>query len=263
MRRLCFQGVHKAFRPASGRVEVLRNVNLQVAAGEFLCVVGPSGCGKSTLLNLAAGLDAPDHGEVLLGEETVRGPARACGLIFKEAPLFPWLRVRDNVAFALRMAGVPRAERRERAKGLLAQVGLHRFAEAWPHELSGGMKQRAALAAALAMEPEVLLLDEPFAALDEIHRFALNQALLDLWRPEGAAPAAFTAVFVTHSVYEAVFLSQRVLVMGARPGRIVDEVLIDGPAHRTAAFRQSETFTAACARLSESLARAADEPALG
>ncbi len=227
MRRLCFQGVHKAFRPASGRVEVLRNVNLQVAAGEFLCVVGPSGCGKSTLLNLAAGLDAPDHGEVLLGEETVRGPARACGLIFQEAPLFPWLRVRDNVAFALRMAGVPRAERRERAKGLLAQVGLHRFAEAWPHELSGGMKQRAALAAALAKDPEVLLLDEPFAALDAQTRDELHEALEALWTKTGK-----TVVFVTHNVREAVRLGDRVLLMAARHGAFRGEYPVALPRGR-------------------------------
>lgn len=243
-------------------LQALQNVNLRIAPGEFVSLLGPSGCGKSSLLRVLAGLDPVSAGQVLRAGEPVRGPVRDTGFVFQEPTLMPWADVQSNVELPLRLQGMAAEPRAEAARAALARVGLLDFAQSMPRELSGGMKMRASIARALVTQPALLLLDEPFAALDEITRFGLNQALLDLWRPEGEAPA-FTTVFVTHSVYEAVFLSQRVLVMSARPGRILDEVVVDGPAHRTPAFRQSEAFAAACARLSESLARAAGEAVLG
>lgn len=176
----------------------------------------------------------------------------------------PWASVATNVELPLRLQGGVSPEVREKkAREALARVGLAEFADSAPKELSGGMKMRAALARALVTQPSLLLLDEPFAALDEITRFALNESLLALWRAPRTKAAAFTAVFVTHSVYEAVFLSQRVLVMSARPGHIIDEVVIDAPYPRDAKFRSSKVFTEACARLSDALARASAEPVLG
>ncbi|MCA6215482.1 ABC transporter ATP-binding protein [Ideonella sp. B7] len=243
-------------------LQALQDVNLRIAPGEFVSLLGPSGCGKSSLLRVLAGLDPISAGQVLRAGQPVRGPVRDTGFVFQEPTLMPWADVQSNVELPLRLQGVAAEPRAEAARAALARVGLLDFAQSMPRELSGGMKMRASIARALVTQPALLLLDEPFAALDEITRFGLNQALLDLWHPEGQAPA-FTTVFVTHSVYEAVFLSQRVLVMSARPGRILDEVVVDGPAHRTPAFRQSEAFATACARLSEALARAAGEAVLG
>jgi NitT/TauT family transport system ATP-binding protein len=242
----------------------LQDVNLGIGSGEFVSLLGPSGCGKSSVLRLLAGLDRPTQGEVRRKGEVLSGPVGDTGFVFQEPTLMPWANVATNVELPLRLQGGMAPEDRDKAaRAALAAVGLAEFADAAPRELSGGMKMRAAIARALVTQPSLLLLDEPFAALDEINRFALNEALLQLWRPAKARAAAFTAVFVTHSVYEAVFLSQRVLVMSARPGRIVDEVVIDAPYPRTAAFRQAPAFTAACARLSDALAQASAEPVLG
>jgi len=243
----------------------LENVDLQIAAGEFVSLLGPSGCGKSSVLRLLAGLDRPSAGEVLRNGEASKGPVGDTGFVFQEPTLMPWANVVTNVELPLRLQGGMTPEAREKAaRAALTAVGLTEFADSAPRELSGGMKMRAAMARALVTKPSLLLLDEPFAALDEITRFALNESLLQLWRPARAKQAAFTAVFVTHSVYEAVFLSQRVLVMSARPGRILDEVVIAAPYPRTAAFRNSPVFTEACSRLSDALARAsAAEPVLG
>lgn len=241
----------------------LQGLDLQVARGEFVTLLGPSGCGKSSVLRLLAGLDLPSAGEVRREGQPARGAAREVGFVFQEPTLMPWADVQSNVELPLRLRGEGAEARAKAARRALAQVGLAEFAQAMPRELSGGMKMRAALARALVTRPSLLLLDEPFAALDEIGRFALNEALQALWWPDGAAEPAFTTVFVTHSLYEAVFLSQRVLVLGARPGRVVEEVRVPGPARRTAAFRQSPEFAQTCARLTEALARVAAEPALG
>jgi NitT/TauT family transport system ATP-binding protein len=241
----------------------LQGVSLQLAKGEFVSLLGPSGCGKSSVLRLLAGLDSPTLGAVLREGQPLTGPAPGTGFVFQEPTLMPWASVRQNVELPLKIAGVGPAERAAAARERLQGVGLAEFREAMPAELSGGMKMRASIARALVTEPELLLLDEPFAALDEITRFALNQALLDLWQPDLATAPAFTAVFVTHSVYEAVFLSQRVLVMSARPGRIAAEIEIDGPARRTSAFRRSATFARDCERLSAALAEASGEAAHG
>jgi NitT/TauT family transport system ATP-binding protein len=248
----------------------LQGVDLRIAPGEFVSLLGPSGCGKSTVLRLLAGLDLPSAGQVLHGGVPANGPSRDAGYVFQEPTLMPWADVQANVELPLRLQGLAAAPRARAAQAVLASVGLAEFARAMPRELSGGMKMRVSMARALVTRPALLLLDEPFAALDEITRFGLNQALLDLWRPLGGSPgleaagaSAFTAVFVTHSIYEAVFLSQRVLVMSARPGRVVADVAVAGPARRTPAFRQSREFAQACASLGAALARAAGEPELG
>ena len=232
-----------------GRV-ALADVSLDVADGEFVSLLGASGCGKSTVLRLLSGLDAPTAGTIArrLPADTIPG------YVFQDAALMPWASVRANVELPRMLRGESRAAMRGRVDAALRAVGLADSAEAVPRELSGGMRMRASLARALVTSPKLWLLDEPFGALDEITRFALNQTLLSLCQPQdGSAPA--TAVFVTHSVYEAVFLSQRVLVM-ARPGRIVDEVAIDVPYPRDASFRATPRFAALCARVSDALQRA-------
>jgi len=195
------------------RVPALQGVDLEIGEGEFIVLVGPSGCGKSTLLDLIAGLQRPDRGEVTVNSGEHGPPV----LIFQEAALFPWLTVRENVEFGLSTRGAPRARRREIALRELARVRLRQFAEARPHELSGGMKQRAAIARALALDPPVLLMDEPFAALDAQSRDILHAELQRIWAETGK-----TIVFVTHNVREAVCLADRVVLMTARPGRIKD-----------------------------------------
>jgi NitT/TauT family transport system ATP-binding protein len=228
----------------------LAEVDLRIADGEFVSLLGPSGCGKSTVLRLLSGLDAPTSGTI---SRDLPGDAIP-GYVFQDAALMPWASVRRNVELPLVLRGERPASRHEHVDAALRAVGLADSADAVPRELSGGMKMRASLARALVTAPRLWLLDEPFGALDEITRFALNQTLLSLCQPQdGSAPA--TAVFVTHSVYEAVFLSQRVLVM-ARPGRIVDEIAIGAPYPRDAGWRATPQFLALCARVSDALQRA-------
>ena len=234
---------------AGGRVALAR-VDLDVAAGEFVSLLGPSGCGKSTVLRLLSGLDTPTSGTI----ERRLPRDEVPGYVFQDAALMPWASVRRNVELPLRLHGERAASMREPVDAALRAVGLADSADAMPRELSGGMRMRASLARALVTSPRLWLLDEPFGALDEITRFALNQTLLSLCQPQdGGVPA--TAVFVTHSVYEAVFLSQRVVVM-ARPGRIAEEIAIDVPYPRDAAFRATPRFAALCARVSDALQRA-------
>lgn len=207
----------------------LDGVDLSVGQGEFLSLLGPSGCGKSSILRLVAGLMAPTDGRV----DWVRPLARGdIGFVFQEPTLMPWARILDNVRLPLDLAGVPRAEGNERAADGLARVGLADFRTMFPRELSGGMKMRAALARALVTHPRLLLLDEPFAALDEITRLKLNDDLLTLWETQ-----RFTAIFVTHSVFESVYLSSRIAIMGPRPGRVVQEIPVDLPWPRDLSVR--------------------------
>jgi NitT/TauT family transport system ATP-binding protein len=239
------RGVSKVF--ANG-VQALADVSLDVQSGEFLSVVGPSGCGKSTLLRLIAGLIQPTAGTI----DWPTGTADL-GFVFQEPTLMPWATALANVALPLKLHGLARREREARSAKALGDVGLTGFERAWPRELSGGMKMRVSIARALVTEPRLLLMDEPFAALDEITRHRLNADLLDLWQR-----TKVTIVFVTHSVFESVFLSQRIAVMAARPGRVLSELSIAAPYPRSAAFRTSVEYAAYCreasARLGEAMA---------
>ena len=232
----------------------LSDVDLDVAHGEFVSLIGPSGCGKSTLLRLIAGLGQVSSGTIEwpLSRRDARGePIRDLGFVFQDPTLMPWATVADTVYLPLKLSGVGRRAAKPRIEEALAMVKLGSFAQAYPRELSGGMKMRAAIARALVVEPKVLLMDEPFAALDEITRFRLNNDLLRLWQEQ-----RWTVVFVTHSVFESVYLSNRIVVMSSRPGRIVGEVEIDAPYPRGDAFRTSRIYSEFCRQTSAELARA-------
>ena len=221
---LDIRGISRRYDTKRTDTLALENVSLTVHEGEFVCLLGPSGCGKSTLLNIVAGFEAPDAGEVLELGEVVTGPGPDRVVVFQEAALFPWLNVRANVEFGLRLAGVGKSERRERGEEFLQLVGLQRFAKALVHELSGGMKQRVQLARSLALNPRMLLMDEPFAALDAQTRDVLQEELQSIWAATGK-----TILFVTHNVREAVLLADRVVVMSPSPGRIKREIAITLP----------------------------------
>ncbi len=236
-------------------VTALGPFDLDVKRGEFVSLLGPSGCGKSTALRLIAGLAAPSSGVVDVSHRTSETRAgHSIGFVFQEPTLMPWASVRDNVRLPLKLGHVPMAEADPRINEALAQVGLSEFADAYPRELSGGMKMRVSLARALVTRPDVLLMDEPFAALDEITRFRLNNDLLELWRKLN-----MTVIFVTHSVFESVYLSQRVIVMTPRPGRISAEFCIDAPEPRGEDFRTSIGYAAQCRHVSVALAQASGE----
>jgi sulfonate transport system ATP-binding protein len=230
---LSLTGVGRQFESLNGTVVALQDVNLTVAPGELISLVGPSGCGKSTLLRAVAGLDREYTGEILADGLPIRGPDLSRGIIFQEPRLFPWLPLTENVGFGLRTGG---SERAERIANLIALVGLAGFERALPHQLSGGMAQRAAIARALAPSPGVLLLDEPFGALDAFTRMHLQDAFQEIWLANRT-----TAILVTHDIEEAIDLGQRVVVMTPRPGRIRRIVEIDLPYPRD---RGSERFTA-------------------
>jgi NitT/TauT family transport system ATP-binding protein len=239
---------------ANGTV-ALDDVDLAIRGGEFVALLGPSGCGKSTVLRLIAGLTSPSRGTIRRtsqGEQTARRrDSPSIGCVFQEPTLMPWASVWNNIFLPLRLQGVRRAQAAGPVNEALSLVGLDKFGSAYPRELSGGMKMRASIARALVTHPQLLLLDEPFAALDEITRSRLNDDVLTLWREH-----RWSALFITHSVYEAVYLSTRVLVMSPRPGRIVDEFAVDLPLPRTAETRTSARFVVLCRRASQSLERA-------
>ncbi|PYM94154.1 MAG: ATP-binding protein [Candidatus Rokuibacteriota bacterium] len=213
---IAIESVAKRYVTSSGPVDALDNVSLSVAEGEFCTLIGPSGCGKSTLLGMLGGLVSPDRGRLLVAGGPVTGPdPRRVATVFQDAGLFPWRTALENVEFGLELQGVPAERRRRRAGELLGPLGLGGFAERYPRELSGGMKQRVAIGRALAIDAKILLMDEPFGALDEQTRVLMGEWLLDIWRRTRK-----TVIFVTHSLHEALFLSTRVAVMTARPGRI-------------------------------------------
>ncbi len=225
--RIVLKRVSKSFKQKGQRVQALHDINFTIEDGEFICVIGPSGCGKSTLISLIAGLEFPDSGEVFVDSKIVEGPSRDRLVVFQEAALFPWLSVLENVEFGLKIAGVPEKERRERTLEAIKAVHLSRFVNAQPHELSGGMKQRTAIARALVMNPKILLMDEPFAALDAQTRQMLQEELQDISHQTKKA-----ILFVTHNVREATFLADRVLEITARPGTIKKEYPVHVPRPR-------------------------------
>jgi len=225
---LKIEGVSKTFAGRSGAVEALQHVDLDVAAGEFVCLLGPSGCGKSTLLSIVAGLENASSGTIWADGQIVRGPGTDRVLLFQEAALFPWLDVQHNVEFGLRQAGTPPRERAAIARRFIEGVHLNGFEKSYVHQLSGGMRQRVAIARALAIDPAVLLMDEPFGALDALTRDQLHAELESIWTSTHK-----TILFVTHNVREAVALGDRVLVFSPRPGRIVREFRINLPRPRS------------------------------
>jgi NitT/TauT family transport system ATP-binding protein len=231
-------------------VRALAGLDLEVRPGEFVALLGPSGCGKSTALRIIAGLTAPSEGVVEWDKAATAGKGeQRIGYVFQEPTLMPWAPVFDNVALPLKLMKTRAAGRIERVEAALDRVGLGAFRHAYPRELSGGMRMRVSIARALVIEPQILLMDEPFAALDEITRFKLNDDLLQTWDA-----LRTTVVFVTHSVFESVYLANRVLVMAARPGRISTELSIDAPYPRGRSFRTSAEYAAYCRRASEALA---------
>jgi len=241
------RGVTKVY---DNGVAALGPMDLDVGRGEFVSLLGPSGCGKSTALRLIAGLANPSSGTVGVSDRHgAAGAKHSIGFVFQEPTLMPWTSVRENVRLPLKLAHMPATEADGRIGAALAQVGLTEFADAYPRELSGGMKMRASLARALVTDPDILLMDEPFAALDEITRFRLNNDLLALWRNLHK-----TVIFVTHSVFESVYLSQRVIVMTSRPGRIGAEFRIEAPEPRTEDFRTSQAYAHYCREVSGALA---------
>jgi NitT/TauT family transport system ATP-binding protein len=244
------QNVGKAF--ANG-VVALDGLDLGVRDGEFLSLLGPSGCGKSTALRIIAGLSEPTAGRVQWRDNGLR---RQIGFVFQEPTLMPWATVADNVRLPLKLRGDSAAASTPQVHEALERVGLAAFAGAYPRELSGGMKMRVSIARALVTQPALLLMDEPFAALDEINRFKLNDDLLALWRTLGK-----TIVFVTHSVFESVYLSSRIVVMTPRPGRVFTELAVDAPRLREARFRTSAEYAVLCRQTSDALANAMGEGA--
>ncbi|MEK5272066.1 ABC transporter ATP-binding protein [Aeribacillus sp. FSL K6-8394] len=213
------QNLSKVYKTNNGSFQALENVSLYVKNEEFVSILGPSGCGKSTILRILAGLEEPTSGSVQVSGEEVKGPSAKRGMVFQSYTLFPWLTVRENIEFGLKLKGMKQKERKEISDRYLELVGLERFADSYGKELSGGMKQRVAIARSLANNPEVLLMDEPFGALDAQTKQSMQQLLLDIWKKEKT-----TIVFITHDIDEALFLSQRIYVMEARPGRILEEI---------------------------------------
>jgi NitT/TauT family transport system ATP-binding protein len=253
------RGISKMF---SNGIVALQDLSLDIRQGEFVSLLGPSGCGKSTVLRIIAGLGEPTSGAVVWPERMGKGGpggdrddvARDIGFVFQEPTLMPWATVFGNVWLPLRLSGISRTAAREKVMEALAMVGLEKFADAYPRELSGGMKMRVSIARAVITRPKLLLMDEPFAALDEITRFRLNNDLLQLWEAFG-----WTVIFVTHSVFESAYLSSRIVVMAARPGRVSTELAVDAPYPRTDEFRTSTLYNENCRRASAALQEAMGE----
>ncbi len=245
------KGISKTF--SNGTV-ALRGVDLDIGERQFVSLLGPSGCGKSTVLRIIAGLGEPTAGSVdwpTAGYDSSGRPEREIGFVFQEPTLMPWATAFGNVWLPLRLRGVSKHAARDKVMEALQMVGLEKFAGSYPRELSGGMKMRVSIARALITRPKLLLMDEPFAALDEITRFKLNDDLLHLWETFG-----WTVVFVTHSVFESVYLSNRIVVMAARPGRIFTDIAVDAPYPRNEDFRTSAAYNEYCRQTSDALHRA-------
>lgn len=231
------RGLSKVFKGRNGDTVALQNTDLTIMQNEFVCVVGPSGCGKTTLLNIIGGLEEATSGSVKVDGVEVKGPGKERGVVFQQYALFPWKTVLKNIEFGLKLRGLSKQERKQRAEYYLELVGLKDFANAYPKELSGGMKQRVAIARAYAVEPEVLLMDEPFGALDAQTRAQLQEELLKTWQKKKK-----TCFFITHDVEEAVILAQRVIIMSSRPGRIKEIIDVDIPYPRDQSTKLDERF---------------------
>lgn len=250
MTKLRVDQVSRTFAGRNGGpvTRALEPTNLDVGDNDFVTILGPSGCGKSTLLRVIAGLDRPTSGRVVLDGNEVAGPGADRGMVFQSYTLFPWLTVRENIAFGLRERGVPATERNTIADGFIERVGLSGFANHWPKQLSGGMQQRTAIARALANDPKILLLDEPFGALDNQTRALMQEMLLGIWERDQK-----TVLFVTHDIEEAIFLGSRVIVMSARPGRIKAEIKVDLPHPRSYKIKTTPEFVSLKERLVEEI----------
>ena len=235
--KVSIQGVEKKYNTRKGEVVALNGVDFDIKENEFICVIGPSGCGKSTLLNIIAGLLEPTSGQILVDGKPINGTGTDRGVVFQQYALFPWLTVKKNVEFGLKLKGLSKEECDAIAMKYLKMVELEKFADSYPKELSGGMKQRVAIARAYAMNPEVLLMDEPFGALDAQTRTQLQSELLKAWQEENK-----TCFFVTHDIEEAIVLATRVVIMSARPGRIKEVVDIDIPYPRNQETKMSDRF---------------------
>ena len=247
---LALQGVDKRF---DNGTLALQGVDLSVGEHEFVSLLGPSGCGKSTALKMIAGLASVTAGRIAWPDAPAGDQAKGISFVFQEPTLMPWARVFDNVWLPLRLKGVSRDAAKPQVDEALAKVGLAQFAHVYPRELSGGMKMRVSIARAMVTEPHLLLMDEPFAALDEMTRFKLNNDTLALWQAK-----QFTTIFVTHSVYESVYLSNRIIVMAARPGRVIADIKIDEPYPRSDAFRTTPRYAQWCVQVSQALAHTAE-----
>jgi NitT/TauT family transport system ATP-binding protein len=245
----------KRFTTAQGDIEALRDINFKVHRREFVCVIGPSGCGKSTLIRILAGLETHSEGDVLLDGQPVTGPGRDRGMVFQGYSLFPWLSVKRNVMFGPEMSGHSRGAAESHARQWLELVGLSKFADAYPHQLSGGMRQRVAIARALVNEPRILLMDEPFGALDAQTRTKMQTHLLDIWKN-----LDITVLFITHDLDEAIYLADRILVLKAHPGEVQEVIEVPVPRPRASAQIGSAEFRAVKARL-EALIHPAQEHA--
>ena len=251
MSKLCIEAVSRTFAPArKGTLPTLalQPITIDVADNDFITILGPSGCGKSTLLRIIAGLDKASEGRVVLDGAMVTGPGSDRGMVFQSYTLFPWLSVLDNIAFGLRERGMPGPERTKIAQDWCARVGLTGFERHYPKQISGGMQQRTAIARVLANDAKILLLDEPFGALDNQTRALMQETLLDIWQRDTK-----TVLFVTHDIEESIFLASRVLVMSARPGRIKADVPINLPYPRHYTLKTSPEFSSLKARLTEEI----------
>ncbi len=249
MSALSIQQVSRTFvNPHGGQTQALLPVDVEVHDNDFVTILGPSGCGKSTLLRIVAGLDSPTSGRVLLDGEPVTGPGADRGMVFQSYTLFPWLTIEQNVRFGLRERGMSAAEQRERSDFFIQRVGLRGFENHFPKQLSGGMQQRTAIARALANDPKILLLDEPFGALDNQTRGLMQELLLGIWEASRK-----TVLFVTHDIDEAIFMANRVAVFSARPGRIKSEIAVDFPHPRHYTIKTSPEFSRLKALLTEEI----------
>ncbi|PUE57345.1 sulfonate ABC transporter ATP-binding protein [Limnohabitans sp. 2KL-17] len=247
--QLSIQDVSRVFTSPKGQAtQALTPVNFEVHENDFVTILGPSGCGKSTLLRIVAGLDQPTTGQVLLDGAKVQGPGADRGMVFQSYTLFPWLTIEQNIRFGLRERGLPEQAQKERADYFISKVGLRGFEQHFPKQLSGGMQQRTAIARALANDPKILLLDEPFGALDNQTRVLMQELLLGIWES-----AQKTVLFVTHDIDEAIFMANRVAVFSARPGRIKTELAVDFPHPRHYTIKTSPEFMALKAQLTEEI----------